>query len=50
MNDSIATVANKLEAKIVNTVVESFPKFNEVIKTKAKLAEVESRKWLKTVC
>ena len=50
MNDSIATVANKLEAKIVNTVVESFPKFNEVIKTKAKLAEVESRKWLKIVC
>ena len=50
MNDNIATVADKLEAKIVNTVVESFPKFNEVIKTKARLAEVENPKWLKIVC
>ena len=50
MNDNIATVADKLEAKIVNTVVESFPEFNEVIKTKARLAEVENPKWLKIVC
>ena len=50
MNDIIATVADKLEAKIVNTVVESFPKFNEVIKTQARLAEVENQRWLKIVC
>ena len=50
MNDNIATVADKLEAKIVNTVVESFPKFNEVIKTQARLAEVENPRWLKIVC
>ena len=50
VNDNIATIAPKMEAKIVNAVVELFPEFNEVTKNEARLAEVENPKWLKNVC
>ena len=50
MNDNIATVAAKLEAKIVNAVVELFPKSRKVTENKARLAEEENSKWLNNVC
>ena len=50
VNDNIATVAAKLEAKIVNAMVMLFPKSRKVTENKARLAEEENSKWLKNVC
>ena len=50
VDNNIATVAAKLEAKIVNAVVELFPEFRKVTENKARLAEDENSKWLKNVC